>query len=262
MTESSPEPAWKTAITEVAANHVRVRGYDIAELMGNVSVGQAVYLILRGELPNEDVGRLMEAMLVAGIDHGTTPPSASAARTVASTVASLSASVAAGVASINDHHGGAIEQCARQLGSIVRRCNETSDSTETVAAAVLDELTADGQRMAGFGHRIHTRDPRVERLLELAREAGVSGPHMEAARAVEAAFAAAGKKLPMNVDGAIAAVLADLGFEPATMNGLFMIARTPGLVAHAAEERARQRPMRAIDPANVAYDGTQQRVMD
>ena len=76
MTESSIEPAWKTAITEVQPNHVRVRGYDIAELMGNVSFGQAVYLILRGEMPDEEVGRLMEALLVAGIDHGATPPSA------------------------------------------------------------------------------------------------------------------------------------------------------------------------------------------
>ncbi len=255
MTESSTEPAWKTAITEVAPNHVRVRGYDIADLMGNVSVGQAVYLILRGELPNGNVGRLMEALLVASIDHGATPPSALAARTVASTGATLSASVAAGIASINDHHGGAIEQCARQLSNIVRRCNETSDSTETVAAAVLDELKADGQRMAGFGHRIHDNDPRTTRLFELAQQAGVSGKHVKAARAVEHAFATAGKRLPINVDGAMGAILADLGFDPAVMNGLFMIARLPGLVAHVHEERTRQKPMRRIDPVNHSYDG-------
>lgn len=255
MTESSTEPAWKTAITEVQSNHVRVRGYDIAELMGNISVGQAVYLILRGEMPDEEVGRLMEAMLVAGIDHGATPPSALAARTVASTGATLSASVAAGIASINDHHGGAIEQCARQLGHIVNQQKETGESLDRVAEAVLDDLKRADQRMAGFGHRIHDHDPRTARLFELTRQAGINGPHMQAAGAVEKIFAAAGKNLPINVDGAMGAILADLGFDPAMMNGLFMIARLPGLVAHVHEEKTRQKPMRRIDPVNHSYDG-------
>ena len=138
MAESSTEPAWKSATTEVAPNHVRVRGYDIAELMGNVSFGQAVYLILRGEMPDEEVGRLMEAMLVASIDHGATPPSALAARTVASTGATLSAAVAAGIASINKFHGGAVEQCATQLADIVRRRDDTGESMDHAAQAMLD----------------------------------------------------------------------------------------------------------------------------
>ncbi len=255
MTDSSTDSAWKTAITEIAPNCVRVRGYDIAELMGNVSVGQTVYLILRGELPSEDVGRLMEAMLVASIDHGATPPSALAARTVASTGASLSASVAAGIASINEHHGGAIEQCARQLGHIVNQQTETGESLDRVAETVLEDLKSEGQRMAGFGHRTHTNDPRTNRLFELAEQAGVSGKHVEAARAVEHVFATAGKQLPINVDGAMGAILADLGFDPSVMNGLFMIARLPGLVAHVHEEKTRQNPMRRIDPVDHSYDG-------
>ena len=255
MTESSTEPAWKTAITEVAPNSVRVRGYDIAELMGNVSFGQAVYLILRGELPNDNVGRLMEAMLVASIDHGATPPSALAARTVASTGATLSAAVAAGISSINDHHGGAIEQCARQLGNIVNQQKETAESLDRVAEAVLNDLKRAGQRMAGFGHRIHEHDPRTARLFELAEQAGIVSSHMQAARAVEKIFAAGGRNLPINVDGAMGAILADLGFDSAMMNGLFMIARLPGLVAHVHEEKMRQKPMRRIDPVNHSYDG-------
>ena len=114
---------WPTAVTDIQTNAVRVRGYDIAELMGNVSFGQAVYLILRGELPDEATGHLMEAIVVSSIDHGATPPSVLAARTVASTGASLSTSVAAGVLSINEHHGGAITNCARQLGEIADRAS-------------------------------------------------------------------------------------------------------------------------------------------
>jgi citrate synthase len=78
---------------------------------------------------------------------------------------------------------------------------------------------------------------------------------MQAARAVEKIFAAAAKNLPINVDGAMGAILGDLGFDPAMMNGLFMIARLPGLVAHVHEEKTRQKPMRRIDPVNHSYDG-------
>jgi citrate synthase len=201
----------------------------------------------------------MEAILVSSIDHGATPPSALAARTLASTGASLSAAVAAGIACINEYHGGAIEGCARQLAHIVRRLEESGAEPDQVVEAVLEEMKAEGRRMSGFGHRIHTNDPRTERLFELAEEAGVSGPHMEVARAIERAFQATGKALPINVDGAIAAIMADLGFEPSVMNGLFMIARVPGLVAHVVEEQQRERPMRRIDPTNHVYDGPEPR---
>jgi citrate synthase len=112
-----------------------------------------------------------------------------------------------------------------------------------------------GERMPGFGHRYHTKDPRTARLFELAREAGVDGAHMQAARAVEKSFADARKPLPINVDGAIGAILADLGMNPAAFNGIFMIARTPGLVAHVIEEQTREKPMRRIDPVKHGYDG-------
>lgn len=246
--------AWKTAITKIEPNRVAVRGRDIASLMGSVSFGAAVYLILRGELPSDKVGRLMDAILVSSIDHGATPPSVLAARTVASTGASLSASVAAGISSINKHHGGAIEDCARTLHKIVQRA-EKEGSIEQGAIGVLKEMKAAGKRMPGFGHRIHTTDPRTARLFELAKDAGVSGGCIDAAHAVERVFANQGKPLPINVDGAIAAILMELGFEPTVMNGVFMIARVPGLVAHATEEQTREKPMRQIDPVSHSYDG-------
>jgi citrate synthase len=265
MSEADKNAVWNTAITRVEPNKVAVRGYDIAELMGRVSFGAAVYLILTGELPSPAVARLMDAILVSSIDHGATPPSALAARTVASTGATLSASVAAGIMSINRHHGGAIEDCARQLRAIAERAQRESISMDEAAARTLAAKREAGERMPGFGHRLHTKDPRTARLFELAREAGVEGVHMQAARAVEKAFARlrqgyggqadAKKSLPINVDGAIGAILADLGMDPATFNGIFMIARTPGLVAHVIEEQTREKPMRRIDPVNHGYDG-------
>ena len=255
MSEADKNAAWNTAITRVEPNKVAVRGYNVAELMGQVSFGSAVYLILTGELPSPAVACLMDAILVSSIDHGATPPSALAARTVASTGATLSASVAAGLMSINRHHGGAIEDCARQLKAIADRAARESITIEESAARTLATMREAGERMAGFGHRVHTKDPRTSRLFELAREAGVNGVHMQAARAVEKAFADAKKSLPINVDGAIGAILADTGMNPAAFNGIFMIARTPGLIAHVLEEKTREKPMRRIDPVNHGYDG-------
>jgi len=255
MSEADKKATWNTAITRVEPNKVAVRGYDIAELMGRVSFGAAVYLILTGELPSPAVAHLMDAILVSSIDHGATPPSAVAARTVASTGATLSASIAAGIMSINRHHGGAIEDCARQLKKIADRATSESISLDEAAARTLAAMKEAGERMPGFGHRLHSKDPRTARLFELAREAGVDGVHMKAARAVEKSFADAKKALPINVDGAIGAILVDLGMNPAAFNGIFMIARAPGLVAHVIEEQAREKPMRRIDPVNHGYDG-------
>jgi citrate synthase len=258
MSDAERKAVWTTAVTKIEPNKVAVRGYDIASLMGEVSFGAAVHLILTGRLPTAAVGRLMDAILVASIDHGATPPSCLAARTVASTGATLSASVAAGIMSINRHHGGAIEDAARFLGRLLAKAAERRMSLDEVAAEEVGRIKGSGDRISGFGHRIHTKDPRTGRLFELAKLAGMDDggtTHIGAARAVERAFAAIGKPLPINVDGAMGAILADLGLDLRVMNGIFMIARTPGLVAHVTEEQTREKPMRRIDPVNHAYDG-------
>ena len=258
MSGAERNAVWTSAITRIEPNRIAVRGYDVANLMGRVSFGAAVHLIITGSLPDERTAALMDAILVASIDHGCTPPSTLAARTVASTGASLSASVAAGISSINRHHGGAIEDSARMLSALIERSKLAGAAIEETAAALVVEVRAGGDRLPGFGHRVHTRDPRTKRLFELAAEAGLteqSAPHIGAVRAIERAFAAIGRPVPVNVDGAIGATLADLGLDPRVFNGIFMIARTPGLVSHVVEEQTREKPMRRIDPVNHAYDG-------
>jgi citrate synthase len=258
MSDAERRAVWTTGVTKIEPNSVAVRGHDIAGLMGSTSFGAAVHLILTCRLPDERVARLMDAILVSSIDHGATPPSCLAARTVASTGATLSASVAAGIMSINRHHGGAIEDAARFLGGLLSVSKDSGCSLTEVAAAEVVRIKTAGERISGFGHRIHTKDPRTARLFALAAEAGlpdVGHTHIAAARAVEQAFAAIGRPLPINVDGALGAILSDLGMDPRTFNGIFMIARTPGLVAHVVEEQTREKPMRRIDPVNHAYDG-------
>jgi len=250
---------WKTAITDVQPNKVRLRGYSIDQLMGKVSFSQAIYLALKGDLPTPEVGRLLDAIFVSSVDHGAGPPSVLAARTVASTGAELHAAVAAGVLAISRLHGGAIEEGMKLFQAVARRAAEKNIAEEAAARDILAEMKVRGERASGFGHRVHSQDPRTGRLFALAEELKLAGPHVRIARVIEKLFRESGKPLPVNVDGAIAAVLCDLGIPPEIGNAFFIIARVPGLVAHIHEEKTRMRPMRKIHPADFEYDGPGER---
>ncbi|MFQ5706140.1 MAG: citryl-CoA lyase [bacterium] len=251
---------WKTAITKIQPNEVRLRGYRLDELMGKVSFGQVVYLALKGELPAENIGKLIDAMLVSSIDHGATPPSTLSAITVASTGAPLNAAVAGGILAISRFHGGAIEDCMGVLLQTREKSLAKQISFSKAGEEIVEEYKAAGRRISGFGHRIHTEDPRTKKLFELSKEYGVKDTFIQISYAIESALEKqAGKKLPINVDGAIAAILCELEFSPKLANAFFIMARVPGLVAHIFEEQTRYKPMRTIDPKNHEYDGAKDR---
>lgn len=255
-----PEEKWMTAITEVKPNRIMTRGYLIDELMGKITFSQAIYLVITGELPSPEVGRLLDAIFVSSVDHGASPPSVLTARTVASTGADLNDAVAAGVLAISRLHGGAIEEGQRFFLEIAKRADAQGIDEDAAAKIVFDEMKAKGKRASGFGHRLHIKDPRTAKLFGLAAELGLAGRHVRIARAAEKAIAAQfGKPLPINVDGAIAALLCDLGIPPEIGNAFFIISRVPGLVAHINEEKTRMKPMRRIDPEGYCYDGPAQR---
>lgn len=246
---------WTTGITSVKPNEIRLRGYRLDDLVGRVTFGQAVHLALKGELPSPEVGRLVNAMLISSIDHGPAAPSALAVRTAASTGATLGASIAAGVLSINRHHGGAVEGCMWLLLEAVERLDGASSSAD-LASEMVAELRARKKRVPGFGHRVHTKDPRTTRLLSLGDKLRISGDAVMMARAFEETLEQSlGRPLPLNVDGVLAALLVDLGFPPELGNAFFIAARVIGMAAHAYEEMTDQRPMRHIHPTDHEYNG-------
>jgi citrate synthase len=254
--------SWQTSLTSIEPNKILVRGYPLDEMMGRLSFAEAAYLLLMGELPTAAIGRMFAAILVSSIDHGVTPPSTLAARNVATSGAPLKDCVAAGILAFGPHHGGDIETCMRFLDSGLALMR-SGRSLQQAAVAKVDECIRQKELPPGFGHRFHTRDPRASRLFQMALELELEGEHVRLIRAIEhvldsraAEFA---HPLPVNVDGAIAAVTADLGFAYELGNAVFLISRLPGLIAHAHEERTRQAAMRQIDPKDHVYDGASQR---
>lgn len=256
---SEPKRArWRTAITCIEPNKILVRGYPLDEMMGRLSFGEAIYLLLVGEVPSPAIGRLMEAILVSFIDHGATPPSSLAARNTATTGAPLRACVSAGVLGFGRYHGGDIETCMQFLDAgldLVRH----GQSYQKAAEATVRRWRDAGEPLPGFGHRFHSRDPRAARLFQMALELEVEGAHVQMIRAVELVLAGAPDSLPVNIDGAIAAVCGDIGISADIANALFIISRVPGITAQAQEEIGRERPMRQIDPKEHIYDGPRER---
>ncbi len=137
----------------------------------------------------------------------------------------------------------------------LRLTGETGKNMEVVAADLLAEYHEKKERIAGFGHRIHSSDPRSTKLFSLAVELGIADEGVAMITAFRKALHESGKDLPINVDGAIAAVLIDLEIPRELANAFFIMARVPGLVAHIHEEQTRERPMRRIHPSNHTYDG-------
>jgi citrate synthase len=251
---------WKTSITKIQPNKVSIRGYPVDKLMGHISFAQAIFLVLTGEMPSAEVGKMVDAIFVSSVDHGASPPSVLSARTVASTGAELNAAIASGVLAISRYHGGAIEEGMHLFLEIGKRMDEEKRQAQEIVREVLAGMKERSKRASGFGHRIHTRDPRTQKLFGLAEELKIAGKHIQIARVVEEELEnSLGKSLPINVDGAIAAVLCDLGIPPEIGNAFFIIARVPGLVAHIHEEWTRMRPMRKIHPQDFEYDGPDER---
>ena len=263
MAPKSEPSGWPTALTAIEPGKILVRGYPIDELMGRVSFGDAIYLLLTGELPSPSITKLIDAILVGFIDHGVTPPPTLAARHAASTGSAVSSTVAAGVLAFGHHYGGGVKGCRQLLEDGLDMAG--SSMLLASAAADLAEHLVQRDRIPppGFGHRYHSVDPRVTRLLQLAHELEVDHLHTQYLRALEHALsrhpALVQESLPINVDGAIAAVCADLGLPSAVAEGLAVISRVPGLLAHAIEEQDRFGPMRQIDPALHHYDGPSER---
>jgi citrate synthase len=251
---------WKTAITKVEPNKIMTRGIPQDELIGNTPFSHVVFLLIKGRMPTEKEGRMFDAILTACVDHGVTPPSSQAARVVASGGVPMPTAISAGLMSIGDFHGGAIEKGALFLQNGVKRAKEEGKNATEIAKVLVAESKEKKKRILGFGHRIHTDDPRTKRLLSLADELGISKEHVLLSRAIAVELEKdLGKKLPINVDGCIAALISDMDLDWRLGKAFFLIGRCAGLTAQVYEEISREKPMRRMWSAEVEYDGPEEK---
>ena len=246
--QNSPEAWWASSIIEMKPGMIRYRGYAVEDLIGRVSFAEMVWLLTRGELPKPAEAKLLEAALVAAVDHGPQAPSIAVARMAITCGIGINNAMASAINVLGDIHGGAGEQCVAFYNSVAKRLDRTRANAKerrTINAAVEAEINLlENQgikHVPGFGHRFHPTDPRAPRLLELVEKAAaaghVTGLFAAIGRVTEESLARRkGRTIPMNIDGATGVVFAELGFPPTLCRGLFVLSRSVGVMAHAWEE--------------------------
>jgi citrate synthase len=242
MTVEDVADWWATGISRIEPGVIELRGRPVQELLGTTGFVETIWLMLRGDLPDPRRAALLEAALVASVDHGPHAPSIAVARMSATCGIGLNGAMANGVNVLGDVHGGAGQQCVELLNEACE-----ADSVDDVIAA----WRARDPYLPGFGHRFHRVDPRREPLLSLVdaavRDGVVAGRHLAAGRAIEAALAT----VPMNVDGATAIIYAELGFAAPLARGLFVLGRSVGILAHAWEETQQGRRIKGPIPPGI-----------
>lgn len=257
---------WRTSIIEMAPGVIRYRGYPIQELIGRIGFAHMIWLVTRGDLPNEGQGQLLDAALMSAVDHGPQAPSIAIARMAATCGVGLNNAIASAVNVLGDVHGGAGEQAVQMYESIATRIDQGETPVNAARDGLDESIARVGKFIPGFGHRFHPVDPRAPRLLELVDMAAcaghVSGRFAGIARAVEDELASRkGKRIPMNIDGATAVIYAELGFPAPLARGLFCLSRSVGILAHAWEQTQQGGRNKGPIPREYlwTYDGPAQR---
>lgn len=243
---------WRTSITKVEPNRLITRGYQQEDLIGNISFSEMIYLLINGVLPTKNQERMLQTVLVSFCDHGVTPPSTQSARLMASAGSPVNACLAGGILAFGENHAGAIEKSMKMFQKGIKISKTHKFSIKETAEKLINHFSNNGKKIPGFGHRYHKEDPRAPRLLELSKEFGCFGEHTELAIEIQN-FLYDTKAIKMNIDGANAAILSDIGFNWKVGCGIFIIGRMPGLLAHVIEEKTSEPPFRKLVEADELY---------
>lgn len=232
---SSEPEAPTTSIASHGAEDVFIRGRSLChELIGQHSFTEVLYFQILGRMPTADQVALIDACLVALMEHGLTPSVLAARLTYSSAPEAIQGAIAAGLLGVGSRFVGSMEGCAELLQRIVSAEDGAAEATRIAV-----EHRGSRTPLPGFGHPTHKPDdPRALRLLELARTRKIAGAHVAAVTALSAAVDAAyGRHITINATGAIAAVLGDCGVPAEIARGFGLIARCAGLVGHLYEEQ-------------------------
>ncbi len=255
---------WETAICKVVSHdgeeEIVVRGHRMSELIGTVSFADMMFLMLQGKLPTPAQARVLDALLVASIEHGIAPPSM-VSRCFASYGTAIQTAVGGGILAFGDRMGGLGEQLARLM---VERLAALGDpaalddrALDREAQDVVAQAQRDGTRVPGYGIPLHGADPRAPAVLRVAREMGCFGVYCRFGMALEQALAQArgGRVVPMNIDGVSAVVALDLGFDWRATRMFLLTPRSVSMGAHFLEEQAQDTTWRHIRAEQIDYTG-------
>lgn len=248
---------WRTAISRLTDEGCEIGGYKVQDMMRNLDFLGSLFVLFQQRLPRPGETKLLNAVMISVMDHSIVASSA-VTRIVSASGVPLQACVAAGLLTVGDVHGGAGQEFSRKLEAWVAEARAAGRTIAEQAELVVAGLRERRERIQGYGHPLHTGgDARVDTLIDMAKELDLYGPHLELACGIGAGLErATGRRLPLNIDGVIAGIVSDLGFDWRLGRIFIMLPRTAGLAAHAVEEATRERGWRKIAGAeDIDYDG-------
>jgi citrate synthase len=253
---------WSTAISDISPGKIAFRGYPIEQLIGQVSFPAMIWLMLRGDLPTLRQAELLEAAMVASVDHGPHAPSIAISKMAVSTGLPLNGAMASAINTLDDVHGGAGEQSVELFDDVIARY-QSGVGMEIAASAAIDAfITEHGKYLPGFGHRFHPVDPRVAPLMAMVDQAvadgTIKGHYAAASRAVVTVMEQrrGGRHLPVNIDGVTAVIYGELGFAAPLARGIFCLSRAVGILSHAWEQKSRNERNKGPIPRTFDYNYT------
>jgi citrate synthase len=249
-----------TAIATSDAESITVRGHDLVrDLIGRVNFTDYVWLLVTGEQPSPKQSAMLDACLVAIAEHGLVPSVQAARMTLAAAPEAWQGAMAAGLLGMGTVVAGSSEVAGRYIVEVLEASRAEGMDLDRAARESLEALKARRAKVPGLGHPQHSAgDPRADRLLAVADELGVSGDHVRTLRTLaQHAPGIIDRPLPINVSGAIPAVILDAGWPLEAMKAVPVLARTAGLAAHLLEESRRSIGFIMSNHADraISYDG-------
>ncbi len=253
---------WQTSICQIISNEneerIVVRGHDLDDLVDELSFAGMMFLMLQGRKPTAAQTRVLDALLVASMEHGIAPPSM-VARCFASYGTSIQQAISSGINAFGDRMGGLGEQLAKYmvdaLADIADGPVPSDEELQSRAARLVKDIMARGERVPGFGIPLHGMDPRAPKVLAVAKEQGTFGLYGRFSEALEAELAKArgGRAVPMNLDGVGAVVILDLGFDWRSTRMFLLTPRTVSFGTHFLEEQAQDSTWRHLPADQIDY---------
>jgi citrate synthase len=234
-----------TSLGTSTADTISLMGEDLTDLMGSVGFGELAFWLVTLRRPNPSETRMFEAVLVALADHGFTPTAIAARLTYLSAPDSLQGALAAGLLGGGSRFLGVTEDCGGYLHGVLDEHDgdlpTDDEGWDALALAAVRRTREQGAFVPGLGHPVHKQgDPRTPRLLQIADEEGLKGPHLRLFEAIGRTHEdILGRRLPLNGAGVCGAALADLGLPVEMLRGFALLARAAGLLGQLAEERRR-----------------------
>jgi citrate synthase len=234
MSDEKRRKLWRSDITTISTDALSTYGVDQREIIRDYSYEEMVFLLLTGRRPTSAERDVLRAVLVSHVSHGITGQSTMAVRAAVDCGSDFLHALIGGLSvGAGQHHQGALTLAMTVLSRYATLTTDELDET-------LHQQIANGEKISGFGHRYFKRDPRAEELMHVARKAGLEGIHAMTAQRVEAILQQM-KGIALNVDGACAALLLDLGIKPAIGHLFIILGRSPMWAAAFLERLGEER---------------------